>query len=203
MKNLLLVHYGPGPTSITKKIVADLNPFLTENFNLEELDLVKTHPIIFTEESMHAYVKRNYHGQELTDEESKHLTIPDNFANQVLKTDLLVMIFPMYNFQVPAVIKGWIDNVAQAKKVFKYTEYGPIGLSNIQKGFVVQVTGSTPSNSAKDFLTPYMDFILKFIGVKEVKFEGIHGTKFLGEMADLKVQETTANLKKSLLLIKD
>lgn len=203
MKNLLLVHYGPGPTSVTKKIVTDLKPFLKENFKVAELDLVKTHPIIFTEESMGAYVKRNYHGHELTPQESKHLEIPDMFAEQVLKADLLVMVFPMYNFQVPAVIKGWIDNIAQAKKVFKYTEYGPIGLAPIQKAFVVPVTGSTPSNSAKDFLTPYMEFILKFIGVKEVQFEGIHGTKFLGDMADLKIQETVQSLEKSLLNIKD
>jgi len=40
------------------------------------------------------------------------------------------------------------------------------------------VTGSTPENSAKDFITPYLDFMLKFTGVKEVQFASINGTKF-------------------------
>lgn len=199
MQKLLLVHYGPGPSSVTDKIVAKLAPELKQKFELDELDLTQDVPVLFSKEGMHAYVKRNYHGEELESSEAVVLDTADKLTDRLLAADLLVMVFPMYNFNVPATVKAWIDNVTQPKKLFKYTEYGPVGLSKITKAIVIPISGSTPAGSAKDFLTPYMDFILKFIGVKEVSFQGIYGTKFMGEAVEEKINEVVATVKSSLV----
>jgi FMN-dependent NADH-azoreductase len=195
MANLHLIHYGPGPTSVTVDVVQQLRPFLTANFEVDELDLVKTPPVLFDQQSMAAYVKRNYQGQELTTVEAASLATPDDFAARVLNADFLVMVLPMYNFSVPAAVKAWIDNTVQAKRLFQYTEYGPIGLSHLQTAIIIPVTGSTPGGTAKDFLTPYMEFMLKFIGAKEVIFKGIYGTKFLGPATADKVSEVVNEVK--------
>jgi FMN-dependent NADH-azoreductase len=198
MKKLHLIHYGPGPTSVSEQISKKLLPKLSENFKVDELNLIKTQPAFFDKQSMEAYVHRNYLGNDLPVHLSESLLDTDQFTDRLLAAEILVMIFPMYNFAIPGIIKTWLDNVLQAKKLFQYTEYGPIGLSKIQKAIVIPVTGSTPANSAKDFLTPYMEFILKFIGVKEVEFKGIYGTKFLGESVKEKIDEVVEQAVQAL-----
>lgn len=175
----LFVHYGPGDPSLTTQIVESIRPVLQEKSELIEVDLANEIPPIFDPVMMQAYVKRNYKGQDITEEELQSLLQMDKLADQVLEADKLIMVFPTYNFNVPAAIKAWIDSIAQAKKLFRYGEYGPEGLANIENAMVINVTGSTPQNSKRDFVTPYMEVFLKFIGVKQVKFEGIYGSKFL------------------------
>lgn len=189
MKKLLFIHYGPGPESVSGRFVEKIRPIISEKYKVEELDLLKEQPIFFDKLSMSAYIKRNYKGIDLTEEETKSLSIPDKLTQQVIDADIILIVFPMYNFSIPGVVKTWIDNVAQAKKLFRYTEYGPTPLTRIEKAIVIPVTGSTPEKSSKDFITPYMDFILKFIGAEKVVFKGIHGTKFLGESVEQRLEE--------------
>lgn len=192
MDKTLLIHYGPGPTSITQKVVRVIKSKYKDSNNLIELDLTLDLPDLFTKESMGAYVKRNYKGEELAQEEQTHLSKADEFANQLLESTNLIMVFPMYNFTVPATIKAWIDNVCQAKKLFKYTEYGPVGLSKIQKATVIPITGTVAKNASNDFLTPYITYILKFIGVQQIEINGIYGSKFFLDDIDLKIEEVTS-----------
>lgn len=199
MKKLHLIHYGPGPTSVSEQVTKALLPKLVENFEVDELNLITSQPAFFDKQSMEAYVHRNYLGNDLPVHLSESLLDADQFTDRVLAAEILVMIFPMYNFAIPGIIKTWLDNILQAKKLFQYTEYGPVGLAKIEKAIVVPVTGSTPANSAKDFLTPYMEFILKFIGVKQVDFKGIYGTKFLGESVKEKIDEVVDLIARDLI----
>lgn len=198
MKNLLFIHYGPGPESVSGKFVEKICPIIKQKYSVEEVDLLKDQPIFFDKLSMSAYIKRNYKGIDLTEEETKSLVMPDKLTDQVIKADLLLIVFPMYNFSIPGIVKTWIDNVAQAKKLFKYTEYGPTPLSKMEKAIVIPITGSTPEKSSKDFITPYMDFILKFIGAEKVIFKGIHGTKFLGESVEKRLEEIIKDVEEEI-----
>lgn len=198
MQNLLLVHYGPGPTSVTAKVTEKIRPIIQEKYNLIETDLLIDKPEFFTKESMGAYVSRNYMSKDVSETQEKTLEVADKFAKQVLESDVLVMVFPMYNFAIPGAVKTWIDNVCQAKTMFKYSEYGPEGLSKIQKAIIIPVTGSTPQNASNDFITPYMNYILKFIGVKEIIFKGIYGTKFFLDAIDQRVDEVVKEVEEVL-----
>jgi FMN-dependent NADH-azoreductase len=173
-----LVHYAPGDPSVSKEIVSLIKPLLTEKGELDGLNLVQTPPDFFLENNMSAYVNRNFLGKELSSKELESLKKMDDMADRLLDSDYLVMVFPMYNFSQPAIIKAWIDSVAQAKKVFKYTEYGPQGLLKIKEAIVIQVTGLTPQNASNDFTTKYMEYILKFMGVKNVISTGVFGTRY-------------------------
>lgn len=83
----------------------------------------------------------------------------------------------MYNFSIPAVLKQWIDAVCRAGVSFKYTEQGPVGLLDIKQAFIITATGGTPVGSEMDFASRYLEFICRFIGVREVFHIDASGSK--------------------------
>jgi FMN-dependent NADH-azoreductase len=93
----------------------------------------------------------------------------------------------MWNFAYPYKLKQLIDLVCQRNMLFTYdgTEYGP--LLKTPRAFVVYVRGGT---YAEDSPTPaslfdhqkgYIDFWLKFIGVKDVHTLVLEGTTWGGK----------------------
>lgn len=181
MQKLLLVYYGPGETSQSRATAMALKKELSSSFEIEELDLGKNLPDVFNNETMPLYVKRNYRQEQLSEEENAKLSGLDIFRDQYLKHDVLVLVFPMYNFGLPAAVKAWVDAIAQAKQTFRYTEYGAEGLGNVKKALALIFTGSTPKDSARDFASGNIQTILEFIGVKDLMVDGVYGTKFLGD----------------------
>jgi FMN-dependent NADH-azoreductase len=94
---------------------------------------------------------------------------------------------PMWNFAYPYKLKQLIDLASQRNMLFTYdgTEYGP--LLKTPRAFVVYARGGT---YAEDSPTPaswfdhqkgYIDFWLKFIGVKEVHTLVVEGTTWRGK----------------------
>jgi FMN-dependent NADH-azoreductase len=80
-----------------------------------------------------------------------------------------VIATPIYNFGVPASLKAWIDQVARARLTFRYTENGPQGLLAGKKAYVLVATGGTEVGSAIDFATPWLKFVLGFLGITDVE----------------------------------
>ena len=66
------------------------------------------------------------------------------------------------------VFKAWIDLVARARKTFKYTDNGPVGLLEGKKAYVVITSGGVPSGAPVDFTTPYVRHVLGFLGIQDV-----------------------------------
>jgi FMN-dependent NADH-azoreductase len=98
------------------------------------------------------------------------------------QADRIVLGVPMWNFAYPYKLKQLIDLVCQRNMLFTYDgiEYGP--LLKTPRAFVVYVRGGT---YAEDSPTPaslfdhqkeYIDFWLKFIGVKDVHTLVVEGT---------------------------
>ena len=103
-------------------------------------------------------------------------------AGRFQRADRFVLGVPMWNFAYPYKLKQLIDLVCQRNMLFTYdgTEYGP--LLKTPRAFVVYVRGGT---YAENSLTPaarfdhqkgYIDFWLKYIGVKEVRTLVVEGT---------------------------
>ena len=116
----------------------------------------------------------------------------------------IVLGVPMWNFAYPYKLKQLIDLACQRNMLFTYDgkEYGP--LLKTPRAFVVYVRGGT---YAEDLPTPasrfdhqkgYIDFWLKFIGVKEVHTLVVEGTtwggKEKGEEAIARGQEKATRL---------
>ena len=127
----------------------------------------------------------------------KHETMTEAESNVWERIQLLIQRFqnadrivlgtPMWNFGLPYKLKQLIDLASQRNMLFTYdgNEYGP--LLKTPRAFVVYARGGT---YAEDSPTPasrfdhqqgYIDFWLKFIGVKEVHTLVVEGTTWRGK----------------------
>src|SRR5690606_6043276 len=90
----------------------------------------------------------------------------------------------IYNFSIPASLKAWIDQVARARRTFRYTEAGPEGLLKGKRAYIVFASGGVPLGSEVDFASAYLRHILGFIGISDVEFIAADGhQKDRGAMA--------------------
>lgn len=108
-------------------------------------------------------------------------------AARFQQADRIVLGVPMWNFAYAYKLKQLIDLACQRNMLFTYdgNEYGP--LLKTLRAFVVFARGGT---YAEDSPTPtslfdhqkgYIDFWLKFIGVKEVRTLVVEGTTWRGK----------------------
>ena len=93
----------------------------------------------------------------------------DALVAEVMEADVIVIGAPIYNFGVPATLKAWIDQIARARLTFRYTEQGPQGLLSGKKVYILTATGGTEVGSAIDFATPWLKFVLGFLGITDVE----------------------------------
>jgi FMN-dependent NADH-azoreductase len=103
------------------------------------------------------------------------------------RADRLVIGVPMWNFAYPYKLKQLIDLVAQRNMLFTFDgrEYGP--LLETPRALVILARGGT---YAEDLPTPpsrfdhqrsYIEFWLRFIGVREVRILVVEGTSWAGK----------------------
>lgn len=104
-----------------------------------------------------------------SDEQQRILASSDALIAEIEAADTLVLGIPIYNFGVPSAFKAWIDQICRARRTFKYTETGPVGLLEGKKAYVVVTSGGTQSGSAVDFATPYVRHALSFVGIDDVE----------------------------------
>lgn len=93
----------------------------------------------------------------------------DALVGEVMDADVWVIATPIYNFGVPASLKAWVDQVARARLTFRYTEQGPQGLLANKKVYILTATGGTEVGSSIDFATPWLKFVLGFLGATDVE----------------------------------
>jgi FMN-dependent NADH-azoreductase len=121
------------------------------------------------------FVDAAWVGANLTEPEARNaaqrqaLAKSDQLVAEVMAADVLVIATPIYNFSVPASLKAWIDQIARARLTFRYTEHGPQGLLNGKKAYVLVATGGTEVGGAIDFATPWLKFVLGFVGIADVE----------------------------------
>jgi FMN-dependent NADH-azoreductase len=98
------------------------------------------------------------------------LSHSDHLVAEIAKSDALIIEAPMYNFTVPATLKGWIDQICRSGVSFSVGPSGFKGLLKDRPTFVIVTTGGVPIGSPYDFSTPYLRHILGFIGITDVTF---------------------------------
>lgn len=105
---------------------------------------------------------------ERTAEQRSVLSCSDALISELKSADTLVIGLPIYNFNVPATFKAWIDQIARANITFRYGDNGPEGLLKDKKSYVILSSGGTQLGSNIDYVSDYMHHILGFIGIKDV-----------------------------------
>ncbi len=117
-----------------------------------------------------AWVNANFADPDArSDMQRQTLAGSDALVAEVTAADVIVIGAPIYNFGVPATLKAWIDQIARARLTFRYTEQGPQGLLTGKKVYILTATGGTEVGSAIDFATPWLKFVLGFIGITDVE----------------------------------
>jgi len=102
--------------------------------------------------------------------EREALALSDTLLAELQAADTLVIATSTYNFNIPASLKAWIDQVLRVGIAFRYTETGPEGLLKGKSALVLRASAGTPTESPADFATPYLTFILGFVGITDVTF---------------------------------
>lgn len=98
------------------------------------------------------------------------LELSDTLLGELRRADTLVIGTPVYNFALPANLKAWVDMIARAGESFRYSENGPQGLLTGKRAIVAVASGGTALGSEADFATPYLRFVLNFVGITEIEF---------------------------------
>lgn len=104
-----------------------------------------------------------------TDEQRAHLALSDQLIAEVKEADTLLISMPIYNYNVPASLKAWVDMIARAGITFRYTETGAIGLLENKRVILVVATGGTEVGGDIDFATPWLRYVLGFMGITDIQ----------------------------------
>ena len=136
----------------------------TSTITVDERDVSKGLPLLTPE-----WVGANFTPEEeRSDEQKETLTLSDTLIHELEQSDLILLSTPIYNFGIPASLKAWVDLISRARKTFKYTPDGPVGLLDNKKVVIFIASGGTVVDSPIDFATPYLRHAFKFIGITDV-----------------------------------
>ena len=108
------------------------------------------------------------------------IAVSNEMVSEVLEADNIIIGVPLYIFNLPGILKAWIDHFVRAGKTFQYTPEGPKGLLSGKSVTVLiasagQYLAGSPTASY-DLLTPYLRLVFGFIGITDVRFVQAGGT---------------------------
>lgn len=90
-----------------------------------------------------------------------------------LCADAYLISAPMWNFNIPYLLKQYIDIIVQPKYLFRYTDKGVEGLAKNKKMLVVTSRGGDYSSEQMrpyDTQEPYLRAIFGFVGITDITF---------------------------------
>ena len=122
-------------------------------------------------------------GDQLTEEEKESIRFSDVVVKQLLAADIIVIGAPLYNFTIHTALKAWIDHVTRAGITFGYGENGPVGKVTGKKVYVAMSSGgiySTGPGKDNDFVAPYLNAFLGFLGMTDQTVFRAEGLKVPG-----------------------
>ncbi len=107
--------------------------------------------------------------------------LSDTLINEMQTADALFITTPIYNFGVPAALKAWIDQIVRIGHTFSYDGASFGGLAKPRMAIICAAYGANGYQAGQpfrgaNFLEPYLDFLLKFLGIPAVKFIAVQAT---------------------------
>ncbi|MDQ1900622.1 NAD(P)H-dependent oxidoreductase [Paracoccus sp. WLY502] len=129
-----------------------------------------------------------------TAEQQRLIAISDAYLAEVQAADVLVIGLPVYNFNLPAQLKNWLDQIARAGKSFRYTAEGPEGLLKGKRAIIAYSAAGTPIGSDFDHASGYVRFMLGFLGITDVDFVAADRLAMDRDAGLARAQEALENL---------
>jgi FMN-dependent NADH-azoreductase len=124
---------------------------------------------------------------ELPEEEREAARKVFRFTDQFIAADTYIFAYPLWNFGIPPLLKAYVDTIKIARKTFRYTPEGPIGLLTGKRAVLVQSSGDVYSEGPlREFEhgSRYLSSVLTFIGVDSIRLilmEGMDQNKARAE----------------------
>jgi FMN-dependent NADH-azoreductase len=151
------------------------------NNSVEELNLVESQIPHLTPAVLRTFFIPTDH---LTDEDKRLIKLSDELVKQLFDADIIVIGAPLINFTIHSSLKAWIDHITRAGITFSYAEDGrPVGLVKGKKVYVAMASGGVYSEGpgkVNDFVAPYLQAFLGFLGMADLTVFRAEGLKVLG-----------------------
>ncbi len=172
MRRLLVVEASPrGDRSIsrnlTRRFVAKWRS-AHPNGEIVERDLMQTDLPFVTAPWLQAYfTPPEQHSAEM----KAALRMSDELVAELIATDHLVIATPVYNYNVPAALKAWVDHIVRKGLTLGLDGKG---LVTGKKATVLLASGGVYTEGSpirdRDIATQYLRLILNVIGIEDVTF---------------------------------
>lgn len=179
MTKLLVIETSPrGVHSISRNMtrcfVEDWRAVHSDGKVIER-DLMNTELEFVNADWLQAYfTPPEQHSSEMTDV----LRLSDELVAEVLEVDHIVIATPVYNYNVPAVLKAWIDHIVRKGLTLGFDGRG---LVTGKKATVLIASGGIYTEGSpiqdRDIATQYLRLILGVIGITDVTFVAGGGAK--------------------------
>lgn len=115
--------------------------------------------------------------EQLTPALREATALSDALIAELRAADTLLIASPMYNFGAPSALKAWVDQVVRVGHTFQYGAQGMQGLLQTRLAVLALVSGVPGTlGSPVDFLSPYLEAVLRFMGVQRVVALHVDGT---------------------------
>jgi len=139
--------------------------------------------------------------QERTQEQNRHVQRSEELIAEFKDAEAVVIGAPMHNFGIPSTLKAYIDHIARAGETFKYTENGPVGLVADKPVYLVAARGGDYSENGlphMDFVLPYLQTVMGFIGIQNVKQLQANGLAMGEEAAQAAIAQVKQDITQAL-----
>jgi len=128
--NILLVYAQPEPSSLTHHLVREAEKFLLQKkYTVSHSDLYAMNWKAVMDES--DFNNRKNHDRLSFIEESGHAYFTSTLAEDIQaeheklhKADVLILIFPLWWYSMPAIMKGWVERVWAYGLAYGYKNAG-------------------------------------------------------------------------------
>lgn len=123
-------------------------------------------------------------------DQANAIKISEEAIAELQDADIYVIGAPFYNFAIPSTLKAYLDHIARPGITFRYNENGqPEGFLKNKKVYVATASSGVYSKGESqsfDFVSPYLKFMLGFLGITDIsiiraeglRIEGIKETAF-------------------------
>lgn len=110
--------------------------------------------------------------QALTPEMATQLALSDTLVQELLAADEIVISTPVYNYNIPSILKAWVDHIVRKGLTLGFDGAGLV--TGKKATLIIASGGSYGSPIADRNIAPqYLKLILKVIGITDVSV--IHG----------------------------
>jgi FMN-dependent NADH-azoreductase len=130
------------------------------------------------------------------------IAVSDQYVDELLAADQVLITTPIYNLSLPAALKAWIDQIVRMGRTVERAAGGFAGLAKGKRVVILVTSGSDfrpqSPGGAYNFLEPYLRAVLGFIGITEVSFIYAHSQNQGADAGARARQEAQAALQQHI-----